>query len=186
MRFPLTLRAWHDAAVARLVAERNQLAKDLAAAETELAGVSEKYTDTAIVNDCLTEELTAARRRLAEFEGRRTVPEVIEEYDVYRKALADALGDQMRHLNWDQLIADVARLNTAARDWMADYAAEKKRADHLESESETGRLKRQVAHLQCRLDDAVGLGSGSRSRPEDSSRWQPGYQQPKPTKESTS
>lgn len=45
-------------------------------------------------------------------------------------------------------------------------------------------LKNQIRHLQRRLDDAVGLGPGR--RPEDSSRWQPGYQQPKPTKESAS
>lgn len=120
-----------------------------------------------IVNGCLTEDLTAARQRLAEYQGRRTVAEALEEHDVHRKALADALGDQMRHLNWDQLIADVARLNKAANQWMADYEAEKKRADHL----------------QRQLDDAVGLPPG---RIEDSSRWQPGWQQPKPKKEATS
>lgn len=189
MQLPFVSRRQHEAVLAdreRIRSERNQFAKDRDAFKAAAETASEKYTDTAIVNDRLTEELTAARQRLAEFEGRRTVPEVLEEHDIHRKALADALGDQMRHLNWDQLIADVVRLNTAARDWMADYAAEKKRADHLESESETGRLKRQVAHLQRRLDDAVGLGSGSRSRPEDSSRWQPGYQQPQPAKETTS
>lgn len=52
MRFPLILRAWHDVAVARLTAERDQLAKDLAASEKELAGVSEKYTDTALHDQC--------------------------------------------------------------------------------------------------------------------------------------
>lgn len=65
MRLPFVSRARHDAAVARLVAERDQLAKDLAAAEGELACVSEKYTDTAIVNDCLTEDLTKLRKQLA-------------------------------------------------------------------------------------------------------------------------
>lgn len=108
--------------------------------------------------------------------------DALEEHDVHRKALADALGDQMRHLNWDQLIADVVRLNKAAHQWMADYEVEKKRADHLETGSETGRLKRRLAQLQRRLDDAVGLAGRF---PEDSGRRQPGYQQPKPTKETT-
>lgn len=143
----------------------------------------EELAATHIVNSCLTDDLTTARQRLAEHQGRRTVSEVLEEHDVHRKALADALGDQMRHLNWDQLITEVVRLNKAANQWMADYEAEKKRADHLEMGSETGRLKRRVAHLQRQLDDAVGLSPG---RIEDSSRWQPGYQQPKPTKESAS
>lgn len=65
MRFPLIPRAWRDADVAALVAERDQLVKDLAAAEAGLADVSEKYAETAIVNDCLTEELATARARLA-------------------------------------------------------------------------------------------------------------------------
>jgi chromosome segregation ATPase len=120
MRFPLIPRAWHDADVARLVAERDQLVKDLAATEAELAGVSEKYTDTAIVNDCLTEDLSQARAKLAEYSSRRTTAEVLEEHDVHRKALADALGDQNRHMNWDQLIAETTRLRQAATEWMAD------------------------------------------------------------------
>lgn len=159
MRLPFILRAWHDADVARLVAERDQLVKDLAAAEAELAGVSEKYTDTAIVNDCLTHDLTKARERLAEYGARRTVAEVLEEHDVHRKAIADALGDQNRHMNWDQLIAEVAGWVKAANAWMADCEAEKKRADRL----------------QQQYDNAVGLGG---RQPEDSSRWQPGYKTP--------
>jgi chromosome segregation ATPase len=172
MRFPLIPRAWRDADVARLVAERDQLAKDLAAAETELAGVSEKYTDTAIVNDRLTHDLTKARERLAEYGARRTTAEVLEEHDVHRKALADALGDQKYHLNWDQLIAEAADWVRAANTWMADYEAEKKRADHLDKGGEIGRLKRANAHLQRQLDDALGLGG---RHIEDSNRWQPGY-----------
>lgn len=175
MRLPFIPRAWHDADVARLGAERDQLAKDLAAAEAELAGISEKYTDTAIVNDCLTEDLVKARARLAEYGGRRTVAEVLEEHDVHRKAIADALGDQNRHLNWDQLIAEVAGWVKAANAWMADCKAETKRANSLEQHSEVGRLQRRVAHLQRQLDDAVGLSPG---RIEDSSRWQPGYKTP--------
>jgi chromosome segregation ATPase len=176
MRSPFILRAWHDARVAALTAVQEQLARDLAAAEAELAGVSEKYTDTAIVNDCLTEDLSKARARLAEHHGRRTVAEVLEEHDVHRKALADALGDQNRHMNWDQLIAEVAGWVKAANAWMADCEAERKRADSLEQHGEVGRLRRRVARLEKQYDDAVGLKD---SGIEDSSRWQPGYKDPK-------
>lgn len=103
--------------------------------------ISEQYTDVCTVNTCLTEDLAAAAARIAEYGIRRTVPEVLEEHDVHRKVLADALGEQKRHLNWGQLIAEVGQLNGAAQAWMADHAAEKQRADHL----------------QRRLDQALGL-----------------------------
>jgi chromosome segregation ATPase len=130
------------------------------------ADLDEKYADVCIVNECLTEDLRKARERIAQYGVRRTVSDVLEEHDVHRKALADALGDQKRHLNWEQLIGEVSRLQGAAEAWMADHATEKKRADGL----------------QARLDDAVGLTpAGIR----DSAPWQPGYQQPKPDKEAT-
>jgi hypothetical protein len=137
----------------RLRAERdasNEVAETWHAAARQ---TSELYTDASIANGCLTNDLTAARKRLAEYGARRTVSDVLEEHDVHRKALADALGDQKRHLNWDQLIAEVGRLNAAAEAWMADHAAEKKRADHL----------------QARLDDALGLNT---SRISDGRMWQ--------------
>jgi chromosome segregation ATPase len=113
MRFPLILRAWHDADVARLVAERDQLAKDLAAAEAELAGVSEKYTDTAIVNNCLTEDLVKIREQLAasqQVEG----------------ALARQIHEMAQPVDPDDAyLDDITRL-TNERD------SEKKRADHLQ------------------------------------------------------
>lgn len=59
-----------------------------------------------------------------------------------------------------------------------------KRIEERPSFEDSAALKNQIRHLQRRLDDAVGLTPGR--RPEDSSRWQPGYQQPKPTKETTS
>lgn len=178
MRFPFVPRAWYDARIAALTAVQEQLAKDLAAAEKELASMSEKYTDTAIVNDCLTDDLAKARAQLAEYKGRRTVADVLEEHDVHRKALADALGDQKYHLNWDQLITEAADWVRAANTWMADCEAEKKRADHLDKGGEIGRLKRANAHLQRQLNDALGLGG---SQPEDSRRWQPGYKTPEKT-----
>ncbi|MDX2550184.1 hypothetical protein [Streptomyces stelliscabiei] len=148
MRFPLILRAWHDATVARLVAERDQLAKDLAAAEAELAGVSEKWTDTAIVNDCLTEDLTKLRKQLAD-----------------SMAVEESLAAQIHVLVGHDLPPE-AGLNPMA-DVIRERDAEKRRADRL----------------QRQLDDATFLPPG---RVEDSGRWQPGYQQPKPTKENAS
>src|SRR5512145_2357395 len=58
-----------------------------------------------------------------------------------------------------------------------------RRIEERPSFEDSASLKNQIRHLQRRLDDAVGLAGRV---PEDSSRWQPGYQQPKPTKESTS
>jgi hypothetical protein len=107
----------------------------------ELAALNEKFTDVSIVNNRLTEDLVTAAARIAEYGIRRTVPEVLEEHDVHRKALADALGSQKYHLNWGQLTAEVARLRESAVAWMADHAVEKQRADHL----------------QERLDQALGL-----------------------------
>lgn len=161
-QLPFVLRSHHDA--------------DVAALNAELEDVSEKHTDTAIVNECLTEDLTKAREQIAEYGGRRTVADVLEEHDVHRKALADALGDQNRHMNWDQLIAEVAGWVKAANAWMADCAAEKKRADSLCQHSEVGRLQRRLDLLQKRYDDAVGLKPGGIA---DSSCWQPGYKDSK-------
>lgn len=161
MRWPFVLRSRHDA--------------DVAALKAALEDVSKKCTDTSIVNGRLTEDLTKSRTRLAEYSGRRTVADVLEEHDVHRKALADALGEQNRHLNWEQLIAEVAGWVKAANAWMADCEAEKKRADSLCQHSEVGRLQRRLDRLQKQYDDAVGLGGGC---VEDSGRWQPGYKAP--------
>lgn len=115
MRFPLVFRAWRDADVARLAAERDQLAKDLAEAERELADVSEKYTDTAIVNDCLTEDLVKVRKQLAETQQ-------------VESALARQIHDMAQPVDPDDAyLDDITRL-TNERD------SEKKRADHLQRE----------------------------------------------------
>ncbi|MFK0140659.1 hypothetical protein [Streptomyces murinus] len=132
MKWPFVSRRRYDEAETA----RRQLA-------ARHASLEELYAGASIVNTCVTEELAAARNRIAEYGVRRTVSDVLVEHDVHRKALADALGDQKYHLNWDQLIAEVARLNAAAEAWMADHAAEKKRADRL----------------QARLDDALGLNT---------------------------
>lgn len=125
----------------RIRGERNQFAEDRDAFKYAAEASAEKFTDISIVNECLTSDLAEARERLTEYGIRRTVPDVLEEHDVHRKELADALGDHKRHLNWGQLIAEVVVLAKAAGEWMADYNAEKKRADHL----------------QKRLDQYLGL-----------------------------
>ncbi len=115
MRFPFIFRAWHDADVARLTAERNQLAADLTQAEAELADVSEKYTDTAIVNDCLTEDLVKVREQLAETQQ-------------VESALARQIHERAQPGDPDDAyLDDITRL-TNERD------SEKKRADHLQRE----------------------------------------------------
>jgi hypothetical protein len=122
-------------------------------ARTEAADHVCKIVELCGEIDALREQHAAARKRLAAYGHRRTVSDVLVEHDVHRKALADTLGDQKRHLNWDQLIAEVGRLNTAAGEWMADHEAEKKRADQL----------------QTRLDYALGL---NRAAVEDGKNWQ--------------
>jgi hypothetical protein len=164
-----------------------------ASAETaarQFTEADEKYVDTCIVNELLTTDLTKARERLAEYGGRRTVAEVLEEHDVHRKALADALGDQKRHLNWEQLIGEVGHLHGSAVEWMGDHAKEKARADELQARlndaarepdgewrGRARRAEKRVAHLEKELDNALGMPPAGLL---DSAIWQPGYAAPKP------
>lgn len=188
----------------RLRAERDAALKDAsahkAAAETSArlyVEADEKYVDTCIVNETLTTDLTKAREKLAEYGGRRTVAEVLEEHDVHRKALADALGEGKRHLGWDALIGEAGGLAGTVTDLRADCEVLKERADrhqqllaegNREADGEwKGRARRaeaRVTHLERELDNALGMPPGGLL---DSARWQPGYQDPKPgTKASTS
>lgn len=189
----------------RIRGERTQFAEDRDAykataktATRQFTEADEKYVDVSIVNELLTTDLTAARERLAEFAGRRTVAEVLEEHDVHRKALADALGDQKRHLNWEQLIGEVGRLAGAALDQTAGHAKEKARADELQQRLDDantqpadgewrGRARRaeaRVKHLEKELDNACGMPASGLL---NSAPWQPGYQAPIPdTKASAS
>lgn len=107
----------------RIRDERDAALEDTSAAKAaaktaarQFTETDEKYVDTCIVNELLTTDLTAARERLAEFAGRRTVAEVLEEHDVHRKTLADALGEQKRHLGWDALIGEVGGLAGSVAD----------------------------------------------------------------------
>lgn len=123
------------ARVERLIAERDaareEAAAHLAAARTaarQFTDADEKYADVSIVNECLTSDLTAAREKLAEYSGRRTVAEVLEEHDVHRKALADALGEQKRHLGWDALIGEAGGLAAQVADLTERLLASEERA----------------------------------------------------------
>jgi hypothetical protein len=104
VNFPFVPRDRHQRALAAEKATADHLSRRLKTAQADLATAREQLTTTV---------------------------DPAEEHEVHRKALADALGEQKRHLNWDQLIAEVVRLNTAAEAWMADHAAEKQRADEL-------------------------------------------------------
>lgn len=165
--------------------------------------VAEELAAVSIVNACLTEELATLKEQLAAFDGRRTVAEVLEEHEAHRQAIADAIGYQDPHLTWERLTAVVAHVAKVAAEWQADHKVEKDRADLAEARlkdaaRETDRLNaelaeareeggdKSVAHwsaearrekkradrLQKQYDDAVGLTG---ARPQDSSRWQPGY-----------
>lgn len=143
----------------RLRKERDQLIKDrdafqaaAATAARQFTETDEKYVDVCLVNACLTDDLTEARARIAEYGIRRTVPEVLEEHDIHRKAIAEAIKAGL-HLNWQQLIDTVRQTYEGATEWRADFEAEKKRADQL----------------QQRLDEACGLNDG---RVEDGRHWQ--------------
>lgn len=121
----------------------------------------------------------------------RKVAEVLEEHDVHRKALADALGEQKRHLNWDALVGEVGGLAGSAAEWMGDHAREKARADELQQRLDDAvrepadgewrgrarRAEKRADHLQKELDNALGLPAGA---PLSSAPWQPGYQAPIP------
>jgi hypothetical protein len=184
------------ARIERLVAERDEALEEAsaykAAAETsarQFIDADEKYVDVCMVNECLTSDLAKAREKLAEYGGRRTVAEVLEEHDVHRKALADELGDQKRHLNWEQLIGEVGRLAGAAIEQMAGHVKEKARADELQAqlddaarvpadganmllEGQVAELRKRVAHLEKELDNACGMPTGGIL---NSAPWQPGY-----------
>ncbi|WP_199572677.1 hypothetical protein [Streptomyces murinus] len=108
MRWPLVSRRRYDADLAainadrnRLRGERDQFAKDrdtqraVARKATEqYVALDERYSDTAIVNSCLTEELTAAREQLAATDdGWQTKYEAEKKRaDRLQERLDDALG----------------------------------------------------------------------------------------------
>ena len=72
----------------------------------------------------------------------------------------------------DRVTEQAAKDAALAADRIAGLEQELKAARRPETEA----LRRRVAQLERQYDDAVGLRTG---RIEDSSRWQPGYQDPK-------
>ncbi len=172
------------ARVERLLAERDAALEEAcaykASAETSsrlFNEADEKYVDVCLVNELLTTDLTAAREKLAEYGGRRTVSEVLEEHDVHRKALADALGEQKRHLNWDALIGEVGRVAGSVANLQQRVDAAAREPADGEWRGRARRAEKDVERLQKRLDDAVGMPPGGLL---DSAVWQPGYVAPKP------
>lgn len=144
MRLPFVTRRRYERALAAEQAETLRVKKVKDEWWQRHDAVAEELAAAHIVNGCLTDDLTTARAHLAEHKGRRTVPEVLEEHDVHRKALADALGPDKHHLGWDQLIAETAITAKATAQWRADcarweadYEAEKNRADRLQAAAAT-------------------------------------------------
>jgi chromosome segregation ATPase len=125
VNLPFILRHHHATETAKLRAQIRD-------AETERVRLTRRLTDKDIANQRLSDHNTELQRRLDAYGTKaRTVPDVLEEHDVHRKALADALGEQKRHLNWDQLIAEVAGVVKACVAWKAEVAGERARADRL-------------------------------------------------------
>lgn len=167
-------------------AAREEASAYKAAAKTaasQYLEADEKYVDACIVNELLTTDLTAAREKLAEYSGRRTVAEVLEEHDAHRKALADALGEQKRHLGWDALIGEVGGLAGSVADLTTRLDAAASEPTVGEWRGRARRAEKRADHLQKELDNAVGLPPGG---PLSSAMWQPGYQDPKSTPKAAS
>lgn len=72
------------------------------------------------------EEASAAKH--AARTGARQYVDADEEHDVHRKALADALGKQKRHLGWDALIGEVGGLAASVADLTTRLLASEDRA----------------------------------------------------------
>lgn len=101
-------------------------------------------------NDGLRARNTRATRRIEETE-QRTI-NLQDEHEAHRKALADALGPQKYHLNWDQLIAETARLEAACSEWMADVSKANAERDQLRAAADRAA---EVCHW---VRDREGLG----------------------------
>ena len=140
------LRAELDAVKAdreRIRGERNQFKQDRDTARYNREQALRQLADAAANNRRVQERNLELGRRisaLAESDPEyaahleRQMAEVLEEHDVHRKALADALGDQKRHLNWEQLIGEAGRLAGSAIEQLAGHVKEKARADELQAQ----------------------------------------------------
>lgn len=124
--------------------------------------------------------LITVRRHRAELAALRS------QYEALRERCEIAERNEATERNARRTITrQHAELDAANHRLEGRIAELTKRVEERPSFEDSAALKNQIRHLQRRLDDAVGLGGSG--RPEDNSRWQPGYQQPKPTtKETTS
>ena len=116
MQLPFVSRRQHEAVLAdreRIRSERNQFAKDRDAFKAAAEAASEKYTDTVIVNDRLTEELVEVRAKLAD-----------------SLAVEESLAAQIHVLVGHDLPPEVG-LNPMV-DVIRERDAEKQRADRLQ------------------------------------------------------
>lgn len=110
--------------------------------------VRTRERDTAVRELAATaNDLAAARKRLAVYghPQRLTVSDVLEQHDVHRKALADALGPQKWHLNWEQLLTEVACVLAGDR-------------------KEAAEQKAVIERLTGQLFDAFGYDAAQRDR----------------------
>lgn len=104
-----------DERIGELIQKLEAAVKDRDAFKYAAETASEKFTDTAIVNDCLTEDLAKVRKQLAETQQ-------------VEGALARQIHDMAQPVDPDDAyLDDITRL-TNERD------SEKKRADHLQRE----------------------------------------------------
>jgi hypothetical protein len=140
----------------------------------QYAELDEKYTAVCIVNACLTEDLAKVRAKLAasmdaESALARQIHEMAQPVEP-TDAEMDALNLLIQERDSEKKRADSLQEQLAeARAQPADSLAGQLRA-------ELKREKRRADRLEKQYYDAVGLGPNGI---QDSSRWQPGYQDPK-------
>lgn len=168
LKLPFISRRGHDAEAARL----RQRVLDTEARHDEAEGERRVLAARLAVETTANVRLDGRIKALTGQGKTRTASEVLTEHDVHRKALADALGEQKRHLNWDQLIDEVAGLRKSAVAWMEDTASAARRLDEEQRRGDV---------LQSRLDDAAGMPRGGPIK--DSGSWQPGHRTPRPKPE---
>jgi chromosome segregation ATPase len=95
----------------------------------------------------------------------------------------EALGDRLLEAQVASGFNPVEARRTAERIATLQKAAAAGREEAVIARAEARRERKRADQLQKKYDEAVGLGS---ARPQDSARWQPGYEAPTPDKSVTS
>lgn len=146
----------------RLRGERDQFLKDRNAFKFTAESATEKYTDTAIVNEILTDELTKAREELAEVRAKLAASMDAE------SALARQIHELAQPVEPTDDEMDAINVLIQERD------SEKKRADGLQEQVAAATERADL--LQAELDDARLVASRltalveSRQRTDDQHR----------------